>query len=400
MKQYILINRIKVQGANAIAGFTWGFPAITHFLGFSHNLSRKLSNTENFNDISLKGCAVIAHKHHVHTYGSSYNVEFTQSRNPPYLHSHDKAATPPVIEEGKMNMTVSLLIECDSNIGNRQGDFIEWLTTNSFLQRLAGGTILDIGCVEIHGVNDDIEVRRLKRKLLPGFILRDRSEHLEKHYQMLQEKNPETELLDAWLDFSALKQKSRPKSDHISKHFMSVLTKQTDEEQYSPLIELWNEHLKKPYQQGHIPDELNNYFEQLENNKLNNKLNKKLLDQWQSYCSPDENTDADWEYVQKPEAGYLVPIMTGYKAISEIHDNKEIENTRDNETPVCFVESVHSVGEWQSVHRIKSADELSHCLWHYHYENDWYLCKQNKLALANELFEPETVTENLNDDFN
>ena len=132
MKQYILINRIKVQGANAIAGFTWGFPAITHFLGFSHNLSRKLASTENFNDMNLKGCAVIAHKHHVHTYGSSYSVEFTQSRNPPYLHSHDKVATPPVIEEGKMNMTVSLLIECEGNIGNRQDGFVEWLTTNSF----------------------------------------------------------------------------------------------------------------------------------------------------------------------------------------------------------------------------------------------------------------------------
>ncbi|MBL4708353.1 MAG: hypothetical protein JKY48_07955, partial [Flavobacteriales bacterium] len=63
MSQYILINRIKVQGANAISGFTWGFPAITHFLGFSHNLSRKLSAAERFNDISLSGCAVIAHNH-------------------------------------------------------------------------------------------------------------------------------------------------------------------------------------------------------------------------------------------------------------------------------------------------------------------------------------------------
>lgn len=396
MKQYILINRIKVQGANAIAGFTWGFPAITHFLGFSHNLSRKLASTENFNDMNLKGCAVIAHKHHVHTYGSSYSVEFTQSRNPPYLHSHDKVATPPVIEEGKMNMTVSLLIECEGNIGNRQDGFVEWLTTNSFLQRLAGGTILDIGCVEIHGVDGDTEVRKLKRKLLPGFILRDRAEHLEKHYRSLEEKNPEVELLDAWLDFSALKQKARPKSDLINKHFISILKKETDGDQYSQLVELWYKHLKAPYQQGNIPDELINYFQQLENNLAN----EKLLNQWLSYCSPDENTDADWEYVQKPEAGYLVPIMTGYKAISEVHDNKEIENTRDNETPICFVESVHSVGEWQSVHRIRSAEVLSHCLWHYHYENNWYLCKQDKLALTQHTPEPEMITENLNDDFN
>jgi CRISPR-associated protein Csy2 len=43
MSQYIVVNRIKVQNANAIAGFTWGFPAITNFLGFVQNLSRKLA---------------------------------------------------------------------------------------------------------------------------------------------------------------------------------------------------------------------------------------------------------------------------------------------------------------------------------------------------------------------
>jgi len=400
MKQYVLINRIKVQGANAIAGFTWGFPAITHFLGFSHNLSRKLSNVETFNDLSLKGCAVIAHKHHVHTYGSPYNVEFTQSRNPPYLHSHDKAATPPVIEEGKMNMTVSLLIECDGNIGNRQDAFIEWLTKNSFLQRLAGGTILNIGCVEIHGVGSDTEVRSIKRKLLPGFILRDRSEYLEKHYLNLQkhnleEKNTEVELLEAWLDFVALKQKARPKSDLITQHLVNISIKQTNTSQNNQVLEIWNKHLKTSYQETLIPNELLTYFDKIENNSAN----ERLLSQWKSYYSPDETTGADWEYVQKPDAGYLVPIMTGYKAISKIYDNEEIENTRDNETPVCFVESAHSIGEWQSVHRIRSSEELRSCLWHYHDEKDWYLCKQNKFALAEEEHEQKVIIENLNDDF-
>lgn len=396
MSQYVLINRIKVQGANAIAGFTWGFPAITHFLGFSHNLSRKLSATENFNDINLSGCAVIAHNHHVHTYGATNNVEFTQSRNPPYLHSHDKTATPPVIEEGKMNMTVSLLIECKGNIGNRQDGFIEWLTKNSFLQRLAGGTILDIGHVEIHGINNNGEVRTLKRKLLPGFILQDRSDYLERHYHDVQEKNPNTELLDAWLDFTALKQKARPKSDLITKHLISIIKKQTDEEQNSRFVTIWDEHLKKPYQDGEVPNELVAYFDELENNKAN----AKLLIQWKSYCAPNESTDADWEYVRKPETGYLVPIMVGYKAISDVYDNKGVENTRDNATPVCFVESAHSVGEWQGVHRIRSAEELSNCLWHYHYEKDWYLCRQGKSIFNDKKIEPELVTGNLNDDFN
>lgn len=82
MSQYLLINRIKVQGANAVAGFTWGFPAITHFLGFTHNLTIKLQNKSDFSDIRLSGCAVIAHQHQVHTYGDN---QFVQSKNPAYL---------------------------------------------------------------------------------------------------------------------------------------------------------------------------------------------------------------------------------------------------------------------------------------------------------------------------
>ena len=66
MSQYIVIKRIKVQNANTIAGFTWGFPAITNFLGFVQNLSRKLADITDYQDITLNGCAVFAHEHQAH----------------------------------------------------------------------------------------------------------------------------------------------------------------------------------------------------------------------------------------------------------------------------------------------------------------------------------------------
>jgi CRISPR-associated protein Csy2 len=106
------------------------------FLGFTHNIERKLKSAIEFADIGLSGCAVIAHEHHAQTYGK-YDVEFTQSRNPPYLASHSKTDTPPVIEEGKMNMTVSLLISCHGTIGNRKDDFVDWLKKACLTQRLA-----------------------------------------------------------------------------------------------------------------------------------------------------------------------------------------------------------------------------------------------------------------------
>jgi len=135
---------------------------------------------------------------------------------------------------------------------------------------------------------------------------------------------------------------------------------------------VWQQHLEQPYDQEEIPDELSVYFDSLPTDTAN----KKLLSQWQDYCSPDEKTDAVWEYIKKPKSGFLVPIMVGYKAISKVYPNREVANTRDHETDVCFVEAVHSIGEWQGVHRIRSEQVLKQYLWHYDYQKHWYLCKQ------------------------
>jgi CRISPR-associated protein Csy2 len=289
-----------VQSANAIAGFTWGFPAITNFLGFVQNLSRKLADTKDYQDITLTGCAVIAHEHQVHTFGR-YERRFTQNRNPPYLKKDvDKVVAgkaPAVIEEGKMNMTVSLLIECNGNIGNREEDFLQWLLRVCLSQRLAGGTILDIANIQFHNPENSSDVKRITRRILPGFVLLDRSRHLESHYQDLIKDNPDAELLDAWLDFSMLKQKARPKSDLISRHLHKLIEKEPDNHQFIQLIEVWQQHLGTPYEETKVSEELKVYFEQLEENKAN----KKLLMQWKNYCEPNEKTDADWEYVPKPK---------------------------------------------------------------------------------------------------
>lgn len=365
MSQYILISRLKVQNANAIAGFTWGFPAITHFLGFTHNIEFKLKKTNEFADIGLSGCAVIAHEHHVHTYGK-YDAQFTQSRNPAYSKEDvakiESGKGVSVIEEGKMNMTVSLLIGCQGTVGNRKDDFMTWLEKICLTQRLAGGSIMN-DKISIEIFSDDLSnLRQIKRKLLPGFVLMDRANYLQEHYEALCQANPETELLDAWMDFSALRKKARPKSSLIEKHLLQVLE----------LQRVWQQHLEMPYNMDLIPSVLRQYFSDLEPSKTN----KLLLQQWQDYVAPNEKTDADWEHLPKPKPGYLVPIMTGYKAISPVYPAGEVKNTRDTETPVCFVESVHSVGEWKSIHRIKDIDDLNTCLWHYHHEEHWYLCKQ------------------------
>ena len=130
--------------------------------------------------------------------------------------------------------------------------------------------------------------------------------------------------------------------------------------------------MEEPYVQDAIPTILKQYFASLEQSNGN----KELLQQWQDYFAPNDKTDSDWEHRPKPKPGYLVPIMVGYKAISSVYPAGNVKNTRDTDTPVCFVEAAHSVGEWKGIHRIKSMEELNACLWHYHYEQHWYLCKQ------------------------
>ena len=194
------------------------------------------------------------------------------------------------------------------------------------------------------------------------------------------------------MDFIALRQKARPIYDLISRHLTQLLDKQSENDA-KQLFDIWQRHLDEPYDQKKIPDELANYFSTLDENKTN----RKILEQWQSYCEPNEKTDAVWEYVNKPESGFLVPIMTGYKAISPVYKNHEVANTRDNETDVCFVEAIHSIGEWQGVHRIKDVNALRQALWDYHYEDNWYLCRQKTVGELSG--SSEVLDAPLNDDY-
>lgn len=382
MSQYLLIERIKVQNANAVSGFTWGFPAITHFLGFSHNLNRKLRSNTKLSNLALEGCMVIAHEKHIHIYKDGSTTRFSQYKTAQYLGlKFDKGILkdPAINEEAKMNMTVSLLIPLEGYLGGLQDLLKEFITNACQIHRLAGGTVLSVANVEIIDLARGEELKSIKRKLLPGFVLQDRSSYLADHFSSLREMNPKAELLDAWFDFIALKQVARPGCELLDKYFASQAEKS---EPLSLLNDIWLEHKSQPYQQQNLPSELITYFAEQQGS-----INPKILMQWQNYLKPNEKTSANWEYVTKPQTGYLVPIMTGYKAITEVYPAGEIDGARDCETDLCFVEAVHSVGEWQSVHRLKNQEQWQSSVWNYApYEQGWYLCWQGTPAEKTELF--------------
>ncbi|MCF4010652.1 type I-F CRISPR-associated protein Csy2 [Rheinheimera sp. UJ63] len=313
MNGYILLDRIEVQNANCIAGLTYGFPAITHFLGYTHALSRVLKKEIG---LELTGCGIVCHEHQiqVHRIKNVGHYVFSQARKP----LNNKAASPAENEEGRMSMTISLILEV-SRVVTRK----EYLTLTGLIskhavrQRLAGGQIMNIADVGVYGGDDKHKLsKQVLRKVLPGFALIDRSLLLERHFKSLLAQNEKASRFDAWLDFASLKYRATP----------------------------------PPEMQG-----------------------------------DDDNHKVEWELIPKPEQGYLVPLMTGYCAISELYKAGVVNDTRDPNSPFCFVESVYGVGQWISPLRVLQLDDI---IWRYEYKPPLYICKTSENSNP-----PQLITE-------
>jgi CRISPR-associated protein Csy2 len=313
MNQYLVLSQVSVQNANNIAGLTWGFPAITQFMGFVHALDRKISSRyQGDYSTELSGCAVIANDVNNKVYQPKpyADLEFLQSKNPPVLAKHKAKGSAPIIEEGKLNMTVSLVIEIGSPLSltvDATALFENKIDTLCRGMRIAGGTVLNIGNVTLLSASTEVQkthlLRRVKSMCRGGYALKDRSAYLAAHVGTVSAEK-ENVLFEAWLDFSRLKSSAKPLSE-------------------------------------------------------SDKDAKK--------------TAAEWSYENKPFTGFLVPLMTGYKAISDVYSSEQISSVRDASTPARFVEAVHTVGEWVGASRIDCLDDY---VWRYHNKSEWYLCQQ------------------------
>ena len=204
MDSVIVVRKLQVHGANAITGLTWGFPAITHFLGYVHALQRGLP--QQF-DLSFDGCGLVCHTHQVHAHKPSPYADsrFALSRNP--LKKNGKPASFKV-EEGKMNMEVTLLIPMTENrqVASWEREELKtYLLHQSARQRLAGGIITNTPAIEIAEVQDERRRKRLLRSLLPGFALVSRHDVLRAEQERQRAANTPDPDLAAWLSFYSLR---------------------------------------------------------------------------------------------------------------------------------------------------------------------------------------------------
>lgn len=91
-------------------------------------------------------------------------------------------------------------------------------------------------------------------------------------------------------------------------------------------------------------------------------------------CEQDDEGNIKWHSYRKTlndnPAGWIVPIATGFHALSEAGEAK---NQRDPTTPHRFAESLVTLGEFKMPHRFQSIEQM---LWRYHTNGDLYLCQQ------------------------
>ncbi len=77
--------------------------------------------------------------------------------------------------------------------------------------------------------------------------------------------------------------------------------------------------------------------------------------------TPDEKTGIPLEtieWVADTRPGWTVPIPVGFAPLTVLHPPGTVARARDARVPFQFVESVYSIGQWISPHRLSDVEQL------------------------------------------
>lgn len=331
----LVFPHLRVQNANAISSpLTHGFPAITAFTGLMWALERKLAQAHI--PLHLHGVGVICHHHQEQT-TQGYVQTFNLTRNPV-----DKdGSTAAIVEEGRIHLEITLIFTASEKgapgtaphlVRGAETAMQDWAQKAGDVlaqMRVAGGSLLPVHAPPGTRVRpwlavlpDDAgerarQFREWRRQWLPGFALVGRDDLLAERLRDLRARDPQASLLDAWL--------------HASR---------------------FNYEAAKP----------------------------ESADAGQA---PPADGKVRWHDPQRPRgSGWVVPIPVGYAALTQQqHAAGTVGHARDATTPLRFVESVYSLGEWVSPHRITQPEQL---LWHaeINQAKGLYRCRSGYAATA------------------
>lgn len=301
----LVLPRLRVQNANAISSpLTWGFPSITAFTGLMAALARRLGAAAG---IRFQSVGVVCHGFEAQVTPGGYTRSFCLTRNP-VLQDGSTAA---IVEEGRVHLDITLVFEvqlssallndaaraaCAAQIG-------EWVAS----MRIAGGSVMPALS------------STLRRPPRPQLVLRAEAPDLRAQ----QFKR----LCRQWLPGFALVSR-----DDVLHSRLATLRASSPEAQPQPsLLDAW-----------------------LDLSRINYRASTTTV--WNA--AGDAATEAvEWATDQR--SGWLVPIPVGYAALSELHPPGAVANARDMDTPFRFVESVYSIGQWVSPHRLEDVVQLT-----------------------------------------
>ena len=317
---YFLVDRLHVKDANTVSSpLTYGFPSLSGFLGAVHALSRKIS----LEDSVLNGVGVVCFRFEPKVFREHRyeDYKFVQTRNPLKKKGGEYKA-PPIIEEGRVDLVVSLVIELVvTNPGSRKtylrlrnedekAALCQQMKKHLYHQRLCGGSIMKIGQVEFFNkaLASDINSR-----LFPGFVLMHAPDELRSIHEQLKDKDPEATALDALVETA--------KIEHVPSEQIGVKSES---------------------------------------------------------ASHGRNNEVAWNVKSvKSGRGWIVPISAGFQKITRKFDIGELENSRASNYPSQYVESIYTLGKWV----FSTSDlKIDNCIWRYDYKDfdkGFYVIKQN-----------------------
>ena len=356
----LLVPHLQVQNANAISSsMTWGFPGITAFVGLMGALERKLGADSG---LQFNGVGVVCHRFEAQTH-RGYTHSFHLSRNP----VRKDGSTAGIVEEGRIHLDISLVF--DVSVSSQVADDIarqqlaQTVADLLATMRIAGGSVIaphtpqprralqpQLRIEAEEPEQQQKEFAQLSRRLLPGFALVARDDLLQTHQHTLSQRQTEspeagqsapTTALDAWLDLSRINTRA------VRVPVVPV----------SPPSPVAGE--------APAPDAAEAHAD--------------------SNAKPVAAERIEWQRGARP--GWLVPIPVGYAALSALHPAASVAQARDATTPLRFVESVFSIGQWISPHRLRNAAQL--IWWPTHDEaTGLYRCRN---ACAPETFKGSTA---------
>lgn len=306
----LILPHLRIQNANAISSpLTHGFPSITAFTGLTWALERKLS-AEGFG-LRFIATGVISHSHQEHV-TKGYVSTFRLTRNP----VNEKGATAAIVEEGRMHLDITLVLAMVWNPNDTHGnvlrhgmdearqtlaDRIAVMVSNG---RVAGGSVLP---------SQPALGRRIRPQLL---VMPEDAEERARQFRRLRRQ---------WLPGFALVGRD-------------------------DLLQQRTQHLQSQHGSATALDAW------LDLARFN----------WRARSQPDggipSNGKVEWHHDRPEGSGWIVPIPVGYGALSDTpHEAGSVANARDGDTPFRFVESLYSIGQWVSPHRLNDVDQL---LWY------------------------------------